>query len=127
ASLPTLTQGDLAPGTRHHELLVLVGDTRMRQRLVISPRALDLVQLAEQQQQLLAQSSLPALARSVLKASLDWQLRALTSACQSGQGYLLDRAATELEDLLDQMRYSERFLFAPGIHQLAHFSDLDGQ
>lgn len=127
ATLPALDETQLGRGTRALKVRVDVGQRQTSLSLAVSASAASLARRALAARRELAENTqLSARLRSVLEATLDLHLRNLEQASATGRAYLLNQASTELERVLAALAKTPEFLFEPGVHALAHRSDLDG-
>lgn len=127
ATLPPLTAKALAPGTREQRFDVFVGGERHVAQLAVSAEAIEVATRAKRTLQRLEAGAGSEPVRSVLEATLDAHVHSLARASEQGRAYLLREAQLALARFLDAVDQDARFIFRPGIHHLAHYSELDGR
>lgn len=127
AALPRISVASLPQGTHLARFRLQVGPHGVGAEVAIDPGAVELVRRAEQLRHSLAGASLPAKVGDLLAATLDYRLRQLNEATESGQAFLLRQAMRELEALLAETAQDPLFALRPGVHRLAHRSSLDGR
>jgi len=127
ATLPALTEGELGAGTRELKVSLEVGPERAALSLAVSRAAANLAGRAlTKLSELAANSKLTGPVRAVLTATVEYHLRGLEAASATGQPYLLNQAASELERVVTAIDKNPEYLFLPGVHALAHRSAIDG-
>lgn len=123
AHLPRWTASDLAPGTRNAQVTVRVAGHRFETRVSVSRRAIDLRTKAAALLERLPDDG--SLEREVVRATTDWLSRKLVASADSRHAYELAEAAQRLERWLTSLADGSLPFLEPGIHALAHYSDLD--
>jgi predicted esterase len=128
ASLHPIAPEAIAPGAaRRHNLTLQVGPTRIERALILKRDAPKLVKSAESYVHGLLPR--PTTAPWVLQPTLEWRARRLTRVGAGRRASIasVERAATDLEKLLPEVKSGESFMNVPGVVALARRSDLDGR
>jgi len=123
ATLPYLGEADLLPGTRNSTFVVSVGGERFEQRISTSSEAIELARRASTLLDRLPKTASPE--EDIVAATTEWMLAELTGAADSRHAYQLAEAAARLRRWLASLAAPALPFLTPGVHELAHYSDLD--